>query len=84
MVALFDTTPLVSITNDQLYECIGIESFLSRDVAARNVGAIRAHRDAIMTGQDHLTPEALSGTSMASSRWSRARAQSLAAMYLSD
>lgn len=81
MAALLRTTPISSLTNDQLYQCTGIESFLSRDVVARTVASIRAHMTVIVFVQNHFTPDAVSRVSMISSRWFRNRAQRRAADY---
>lgn len=76
---LFSTTPFELITNEQLYECVGIENSLSHEMAVHTVLAVNAHRDAIIAGQRFLTPEALSRVSINGSMSFRDRAQSVAA-----
>lgn len=81
MATLLRTMPREAISMEQRYECIGIERFLSHDIAIHTTAAIHAHRDVVIIGQDHLAPEALQRASVVSSQWSRSRAQTLALSY---
>lgn len=84
MATLFSTTPHEFITLEQLYDCIGIEMFLSHNIAIHTAAAIHAHREVVILGQDLLAPEALSRVSRASSQWFRSKAQRLALSYLEN
>lgn len=80
--ALFERAPHESITRGQLYECVGLEAFLSQDVSERTVSSVQMHKSIVLAGQSLYTPEALAQVSSMSSQWTRDRAHSIAASYL--
>ena len=84
---LLQNTPPQEITQDELFECVGIENFLSRDLAQQVLRKKRAHVDAILLVQrgHHLgtnkKDEEVSHTSKISSQWACERARRIAAGY---
>jgi len=65
------TTPADMLTQDELHECIGIESFLNQDLLRHLQAKKRAHVRAIVIGQRIYNEEELSLVSKISSRWAR-------------
>mmetsp|Transcript_17023 Transcript_17023/g.27658 ORF Transcript_17023/g.27658 Transcript_17023/m.27658 type:complete len:178 (-) Transcript_17023:179-712(-) len=82
---LFQNTSPEMITQDDLYECVGIESYLSQDLARHVVQKKRAHVDAVLSAQranrGACSNEKISHTSKHTSRWARKRAEKLAKGY---
>jgi hypothetical protein len=72
---------------DILYECLGLENFLSPHIARRVVQKKRAHTEAVLSAQEiHQGDdmiEKLYETSKKSSQWSRERAAMIAACHAS-
>ena len=83
---LRDAAPAL-ICEDILYECLGIENYLTPGTARRVVLKKQAHSEAVlsvqMTQGDHMI-ETLSKTSMKSSQWARERAAAVAAVHASS
>jgi hypothetical protein len=73
------TTPVIGMEEDVLYECVGLENFLSRNVAMRVATNKRRHADLILLGQWYHSKEALAHLGRMSSSWARDRAQMRAA-----
>ena len=65
------TTPEDMLTQDELYECIGIESFLNQDLLRHLQTKKRAHARAIVIAQSVYNEEELSLVSEISSSWAR-------------
>ena len=83
---LLADTPPESITQQDLYECVGLENLLSSEISRKVVLRKRAHVDLILSVQrSHhgacYKAEKIAFASMHSSRWSRERAANLAASY---
>ena len=84
---LRDAAPAL-ICEDILYECLGIENYLTPCTAHRVVLKKQAHTEAILSVQmihqgDHMI-ETLSETSMKNSQWARERAAEVAAVHASS
>ena len=75
------------MSEDILYECIGIENYLSPCTAHRAVLMKQIHSETVLlaqrTHQGNHGIETLSETSKKSSQWARARAAEVAAAYAS-
>ena len=84
---LRNATPAL-MGEDILYECIGIENYLSPCIARRVVLKKQAYSEAVfseqMMHQGNQRVETLSETSKKSSQWARARAAEVAAAYASS
>ena len=82
-----NNTPVEAITPEQLYECVGIEVFITQGLAMHVAEKKRAHIDAVLSEQmlqeDNgiCDIEKLSSVSKNGSRWHRSRAQKLASAY---
>ena len=84
------------INADQMYDCVGLEKFLSPELHRRTVAAMHAHVEAVLEEQGLQLEEQMMGGSIVvmdrgevlaaksrlSSAWSRGRAEELAAGYL--
>ena len=81
------TTPMPLIGQDDLYACVGIEMFLSRDEYMQTGERRRIHVRTILAAQerqrmlDIRNEEQLSLLSEQSSEWTVSRSRNLAAMY---
>ena len=82
-----NNTSLGSITPDQLLACVGIELFVTRDMAMSVSEAKRVHARAVLSEQRRQAqegvrdPQKLARASEKFSSWSKERAQKLAAGY---
>ena len=82
-----NNTPAEAIVPEQLYECVGIEVFVTQGLARRVAEKKRAHVNAILSEQIVQEQQGvsdlkkLSGVSEKSSRWTKERAQKLAVGY---
>ena len=76
------------MSEDILYECMGIENYLSPCTARCVVPKKQAHSEAVlseqMMHQGNQRVETLSETSNKNSQWARARAAEVAAFYASN
>jgi hypothetical protein len=72
---------------DILYECVGLENFISPDIARRVVQKKRAHTEAVLSAQEmHQGTnmiKKLYETSKKSSQWSREKAAKVATCHAS-
>ena len=77
----------VPMTQDQLVNCLGIESFISKGAARTAAQARRAHIDAVLSEQclqkqnGTIDVERISIISQMGSRWTTERARKLATGY---
>ena len=83
---LLSHTPNV-ITNDDLYECVGIESLLSHEISQEHLVRKQAHVDAVLSAQRAhqgatCKIEEISRASLHSSQWAREKAGELAISYV--
>ena len=82
-----NNTPIEAITPEQLYECVGIEVFVTQGLAVYVAEKKRAHVDDVLSEQTLqeyngiCDIEKLSSVSKNGSRWHRSRAQKLASAY---
>ena len=77
------TTPVIEMEDqDVLYECVGLENLLSRNVARRVATNKRWHASLILQGQGYYSKEALAQLGRMSSSWARDSAQVNAARNL--
>mmetsp|Transcript_10569 Transcript_10569/g.23406 ORF Transcript_10569/g.23406 Transcript_10569/m.23406 type:complete len:159 (+) Transcript_10569:84-560(+) len=80
--------PDSEINHDHLYDCVGIERYVSQAVRRRTMAATRAHSQTVLEEQTFqeqgniCDEEHLALVSKRSSRWGRDRAEQLAAGYL--
>ena len=87
MMKEMNTTPHQDITAEQLCNCIGIEVFITQDLAMHVEKEKRNHIQAVLAEQSIqrqqgvYAPEKLSDASKNTSRWSRNRARKLAVGY---
>ena len=84
---LRDAAPAL-MCEDILYECLGIENYLTPHTARRVVLKKQAHSKAVLSVQmthqgDHMI-ETLSETSMKNSQWAREKAAEVAAVHASS
>ena len=77
------------INTEHMYDCVGLEKFLSQTLFQRTSAAIQAHLDGVLEEQASqrerigvVDEEALASRSKLSSAWSRGRAEEIAAGYL--
>ena len=75
------TTPAIGTDEDDLYECVGLENLLSRNVARQVATNKRRHASLILQAQGYYSKEALAQLGRMSSSWARDRAQMRAARY---
>ena len=85
---LLSHTPNV-ITNDDLYECVGIESLLSHEIRQEHLVRKQEHVDAVLSAQRAhqgatCKIEEISRASMRSSQWAREKAGELAISYVTQ
>jgi hypothetical protein len=73
------TTPVIEMEEDVLYECVGLENLLSRNVARWVATNKRRHANLILQGQWYYNKEELAKLGRMSSSWARDRAQMRAA-----
>ena len=73
------TTPVIEMEEDDLYECVGLENLLSRNVARHVATDKHRHANLILQGQEYYSKEKLAHLSKTSSRWARESAQMSAA-----
>lgn len=82
MQDLLHSTPPDMVTQDDLVHAIGIETFLSPDLAQHILRKKHAHVAAVLSAQNSgYNNEQLSLVSQRSSSWARERAQKLADGY---
>ena len=76
-------TPPDRIAKDELYECIGIEHFISDEHLEQRFERYRAHVNAVLLAQSaHIGAcEKISRASERSSQWARESAEKLAKVY---
>ena len=82
-------SPEEMMSNDCMYDCVGLEKFISPALHRRTIDAMHDHVDAVLEEQelqgeeiDFLRVEALAARSESSSAWARSRAEEVAAGYL--
>jgi hypothetical protein len=78
---LLATTPMEELSQEALYECIGLEGLLSIELMYYVKSKRRDHVRSIIKRQEMLSDEQLALSSVRSSFASRERAQQLAAGY---
>lgn len=82
------STPPGEIDHDRLYDCVGLERFVSRALQIRTTAAMRAHVDAVLEEQSLQEQrgcsdeKVLASVSRSSSAWARNSAEQRAAGYL--
>ena len=86
---LFQNTPPGRVTQDDLYECVGIESLLSHEISQEHLVRKQAHVDAVLSAQRAhqgatCKIEEISRASMRSSQWAREKAGELAISYVTQ
>ena len=69
------------VSNEDMYNCIGCEKFMSLDRARRVVRNRRRHANLIVTSQDGTSPDELANISRKSTDHARGLAQRLAKSY---
>jgi hypothetical protein len=82
---LFRNLPPDMVTQDDLYECVGIEPFLSEDLGRQRLERRRAHVEAVLLAQrahqGACKVKKISQASERSSRLGRESAENLAKLY---
>ncbi len=78
MSRLFANTPDDVISQDQLQECIGIETFLNREALQRLQARRNAHVNTILKAQRMCNKADLASVSEKSSQWALVAAQARA------
>lgn len=82
-----NNTPIGAIIPEQLYECVGIEVFVTQGLAMHVAEKKRMHIDAVLSEQRLQEEngvcdiETLSSVSKNGSQWHRNRARKLASAY---
>ena len=79
---LLSFTPLEAVEKEVLYECIGLEPHLTKQVSRLLKEKRRRHIHSIVEMQDYLSEENLSAYAIRHSSEMRERAQKLASGYL--
>ena len=87
MMRKTSSSPRAQLDPEDLYECIGMEKFLSNDICTKSALKRRMHIHKILSAQDRqrkmgvCTPELLSMISERSSEWTVARSHAIASKY---
>jgi hypothetical protein len=86
---LFQNAPPGRVTQDDLYECVGIESLLSEETTQQHLVRKQEHVDAVLSAQrahqgTTCKIEEISQASMRSSQWAREKAGELAISHVTQ